>query len=365
VTSFRWTRLLLSILGWLLTSGPGGLAAEPAAERIYVGGTILTVNDSQPLVEAVAVAKGRIVAVGSRADVLAYRGEKTEVIDLAGRTLVPGFIDGHSHFFSLVDVQTQALCASPPAGPCRSVADVIAALERIKERRKIGPGEFVMGFGCDPDLLAEKRFPTKAELDRAFPDNPVFIVHVSGHGAKLNSKALAAYSITAATPTPVGGVIGREAGSREPDGLLFETAFMPIFAKLPSPGDDELLSILESGQDLYLRAGITTAQEGATMKHQLDLLRVFADRGGLKLDLVALPFITEIDAVFAGKPPANEPESRNTAIASGSGASRSSPTAHHRERRPPSPRPTSPTARRGRTAGVESCHSLKARSTTG
>jgi predicted amidohydrolase YtcJ len=316
VTSFRSTRLLLSILGWILTTGLVGLTAEAVAERttaerIYVGGTILTVNDSQPRVEAVAMANGRIVAVGSRADVLACRGEQTEVVDLAGRTLVPGFIDGHSHFFSLIDVQTQALCASPPAGPCRSVADVIAALGRIKERRKIGPGKFVMGFGCDPDLLAEKRFPSKAELDRAFPDNPVFIVHVSGHGAKLNSKALAAYDVTAATPTPVGGVIGRESGSQEPDGLLFETAFMPIFAKLPSPGDDELLAILESGQDLYLRAGITTAQEGATMKHQLDLLRVFADRGSLKLDLVALPFITEIDAVFAGKPPANEPEYRN------------------------------------------------------
>lgn len=285
-------------------------AAEPA-DRIIRGGSIITVNPAQPAAEAVAIHGGRIVAVGTEADVMPHKGPSTQVTDLAGRTLVPGFVDGHSHFFSLIDVQTQALCASPPAGPCRSVADVIAALGRIKERCKIGPGKFVMGFGCDPDLLAEKRFPSKAELDRAFPENPVFIVHVSGHGAKLNSKALAAYDVTAATPTPVGGVIGRESGSQEPDGLLFETAFMPIFAKLPSPGDDELLAILESGQDLYLRAGITTAQEGATMKHQLDLLRVFADRGSLKLDLVALPFITEIDAVFAGKPPANEPEYRN------------------------------------------------------
>jgi predicted amidohydrolase YtcJ len=314
--SCRWIRLLLPFLGWIFTTSLVGLAAEPAAERttaerIYVGGTILTVADASPRAEAVAVAGGRIIAVGKKADVLALGDEQTEVVDLAGRTLVPGFVDGHSHFFALVDVQTQALCASPPAGPCRSVADVIAALERIKEGRKIGPGKFVMGFGCDPDLLAEKRFPSKAELDRAFPDNPVFIVHVSGHGAKLNSKALAAYSITAATPTPVGGVIGREAGSQEPDGLLFETAFMPIFAKLPSPDDDELLAILESGQDLYLRAGITTAQEGATMKHQLDLLRLLADRGSLKLDVVSLPFFTEIDAIFAGKPPADEPDYRN------------------------------------------------------
>ncbi len=108
-----------------------------------------------------------------------------------------------------------------------------------------------------------------------------------------------------------GGVIGREAGSNEPDGLLFETAFLPIFAEVPGPDDDETLRLLEKGQDLYLQAGITTAQEGATMKHQLDLLRLLADRGSLKLDVVSLPFFTEIDAIFAGKPPADEPDYRN------------------------------------------------------
>jgi predicted amidohydrolase YtcJ len=212
---------------------------------------------------------------------------------------------------SLVDVRTQALCASPPAGPCTTVADVIAALKGVQERRKLGPGRFVMGFGYDPELLAERRAPTRQELDAAFPENPVILVHVSGHGAMLNSRALAAYGITAATPTPPGGVIGREPGSNEPNGLLFETAFLPIFAKVPGPDDDETLELLKAGQELYLRAGITTAQEGATMKHQLDLLRILADRGDLKIDVVALPFITEIDAVFAGQPPRNEPEYRN------------------------------------------------------
>jgi predicted amidohydrolase YtcJ len=286
------------------------VAAAPA-DRIIRGGSIVTVNPAQPTAEAVAIAEGRIVAVGSEADVMKHKGEATEVIDLGGRTLVPGFVDGHSHFFSLIDVQTQALCASPPAGTCNNVADVIAALKRVQERRKLGPGKFVMGFGYDPELLAERRPPTKQELDAAFPDNPVILVHVSGHGAMLNSKALALYGITAATPTPTGGVIGRETGSNEPNGLLFETAFLPIFSKVPGPDGDEAIALLKTGQELYLREGITTAQEGATMKHQVDLLRAFADRGELKLDVVMLPFITEIDTVFAGKLPANEPEYRN------------------------------------------------------
>jgi predicted amidohydrolase YtcJ len=287
------------------------LAAPAPAERIIRGGPIVTVHASQPTAEAVAIAGGRIVAVGSEADVMQHKGDATEVIDLAGKTLVPGFVDGHSHFCSLIDVQTQALCASPPAGGCKTVADVIAALERVQERRKLGPGKFVIGYGYDPDLLAERRPPTKQELDAAFPDNPVIIVHVSGHGAMLNSKALAAFRITADTPTPAGGVLGREPGSNEPNGLLFETAFLPVFQGMPGPSADEQVELLARGQELYLREGITTAQEGATTKEQMDVLRAAADRGLLQLDVVSLPLIVAADEIFAGKPYRDEPEYRN------------------------------------------------------
>ena len=287
------------------------VASAAPADRIIRGGSIVTVNPAQPTAEAVAIANGRITAVGTEAEVMKLAGSSTALTDLGGKTLVPGFIDGHSHFMSVIDVQLQALCASPPAGGCRSVADVIERLKDLRDRRKLGPGAFVNGYGCDPTLLEEKRWPTKRELDAAFPDNPVILVHVSGHGAMLNSKALAIYDVTAATPTPPGGVIGREKDSLEPDGLLFETAFLPIFGKTPGPTADEKLALLARGQELYLRAGITTAQEGATLKEQLDLLRLAADRGLLKLDVVSLPFITDLDAIFGKQPPRNEPEYRN------------------------------------------------------
>jgi predicted amidohydrolase YtcJ len=316
--SLSFTRPLSPIrirpcIALLLGLGTAAATAARAAapERIIRGGSIVTVNPAQPTAAALAIADGKIIAVGDEADVLRLKGPNTEVSDLGGRTLVPGFIDGHSHFASAVDVQVQALCASPPAGPCASVADVIAQLQKLRTRRTIAPGGFVIGFGYDPDLLAEKRGPTRQELDAAFPDNPVILVHVSGHGAMLNSRALARFNISAATPTPSGGVIGREPGGNEPSGLLFETAFLPIFSNLPGPTDDEFVELLGSGQDLYLRAGITTAQEGATMKRQLDLMRIAADRGLFKLDVVALPFIAEIDTIFAGRPPRNEPEYRN------------------------------------------------------
>jgi predicted amidohydrolase YtcJ len=298
-------RILITSLA-LLAATPAVVAA-PAA-RIFRGGPIVTVDPARPTAEAVAIAAGKILAVGTEADVMKLAGTDTAITELAGRTLVPGFVDGHSHFFSVVTVQTDALCASPPAGPCTSVADVIQQLKDLQSRRKIAPGKPILGYGYDPDLLAEKRPPTKQELDAAFPDNPVMIVHVSSHGAMLNSRALAKFGITAATATPPGGVIGREPGTQEPSGLLFETAFLPIFAKLSGPGPDETLELLRTGQELYAKQGITTAQEGATMKQQLDLLRMAAARGLLEIDVVALPFITEIDAIFAGQPPVAEKE---------------------------------------------------------
>ena len=306
--TFRLPICVLAVAVSVVGTGPR--AASPA-DRIIRGGPIVTVDPAHPAAEAVAIAGGRIVAVGAEADVMQHRGPDTVVTELAGRTLVPGFVDGHSHFASIVDVQTQALCASPPMGTCRSVADVIAQLKAVEERRKLGSGKFVVGFGYDPDLLAEKRAPTKQELDAAFPDNPVILIHVSGHGGMLNSKALAAYGVTAATPTPSGGVIGREPGSNEPDGLLFETAFMPVFEKMPGPDLDEQLSLVGSGQELYLREGITTAQEGATTKSQYHLLRLAAARGLLRLDVVALPIIFDVDEIFAGRPLRDEPNYTN------------------------------------------------------
>jgi len=303
--------LRLPFMALVVAASAISLAAAAPAERIIRGGPIVTVNPAAPSAEAVAIVDGKIIAVGATADVMPLAGPATEITDLAGRTLVPGFVDGHSHFMSCIAAQTMALCAPPPMGPCRSVTDVIDQLRKLATQRRIGAGKFIAGYGYDPDLLTEKRAPTRQELDAAFPDNPVLIVHVSGHGAMLNSKAIAYFGITAATPTPPGGVIGREPGSEEPSGLLFETAFLPVFAKMPGPDADEQLALVESGQELYLQEGITTAQEGATQKPQLDVLRIAADRKLLKLDVVALAFFTDLDAIFGGGPPRTEPDYRD------------------------------------------------------
>jgi hypothetical protein len=144
---------------------------------------------------------------------------------------------------------------------------------------------------------------TAADLDPHFPDHPVMVGHVSLHGAVLNALAFKKYNISAATETPPGGVITRKPGSQEPEGLVMETAFLPIAASLPKPSPDQLIQALVDGQKLYAAAGVTTAQEGATHLSDLQILQQGAREKKLYIDVVAFPFITEFKQIMRANPP--------------------------------------------------------------
>lgn len=143
----------------------------------------------------------------------------------------------------------------------------------------------------------------KEDLDADFPDNPVLVGHVSMHGAVLNSAAMRKFGISAATVTPPGGVIVRKEGSDEPDGLVMETAFLPIFAAMPKPTRQQEVQWSKAGQLLYAAAGITTAQEGLTHAEDVALLQRAAAGGATLIDVVVYPFILELDSVLADNPP--------------------------------------------------------------
>ena len=130
---------------------------------------------------------------------------------------------------------------------------------------------------------------TRDDLDAAFPDNPVLVGHVSMHGAVLNSAAMKQYGISAATPTPPGGIILRKKGSNEPAGLLMETAYLPIFASLPKPTPAQEIARTRAGQMLYAQAGITTAHEGATHAAELEVMQRAAAAGAHLIDVIAYP----------------------------------------------------------------------------
>ncbi len=306
LTSARtmFPRTWLFVVGCALLAAPSPRAqAADTADTIYHGGDIVTVDERNPVAEALAIKDDKIVAVGKKADVLKFKGDRTRLIDLGGKALVPGFLDGHSHFINSLQVSQQANCFAPPAGPGRSIADIIAALKAHQRKFDIPKGEFIIGYGYDADELADKREMTAADLDAAFPDNPVFVMHVSLHGAVCNTPALRKFHITKDTPTPKGGIINRKPGTMEPEGLIMETAWLPIFTDMPKPSDEDLLKRFKEGQMIYARAGITTAQEGSTPAHEVALLKKAAEKGLLFIDIASYPFITEARAVFKDHPP--------------------------------------------------------------
>lgn len=268
-----------------------GRAAD-SADLIIHGGDIITVDRRQPTAEAVAVRDGKIVAVGKAADVLHLRGDGTRVIDLAGRTLLPGFIDPHSHFTNALLVTNWANVSAPPVGTVQDIASLIAELKKLQARLQPAPGAWIVGYGYDPTALGKAGMLSREDLDPAFPHNPVLVLHVSLHGCVLNSAAFEKLGIDANTKTPPGGVILRKPGSNAPAGLVMENAFLPIVAALPKPTADEQLAAFQPAQDEYARHGYTTVQEGATQPGDLAVLRRGAAEDRLFLDVISLPIFT-------------------------------------------------------------------------
>ncbi len=267
--------------------------AQPAhsADVIYYGGPIVTVNDQQPSAQAVAIKNGKIVAVGSEDAMKPWTGKATQQVHLQGKTLVPGFIDGHGH---VVNVGVQAISANllpPPDGG----VDSIPALQKVLKDwiassavpKKYG---IIIGFGYDDSQLKEKRHPTKEELDAVSKDVPIMCFHQSGHIRSYNSKALEIAGITNQTKDPVGGVIQRKVGTQEPNGVFEESAMMLVDTKiLPKVGKEEMMNLATAGQNLYKKYGHTTAQEGLAINGFLLGLTELAKVQKLDIDVVAYP----------------------------------------------------------------------------
>ena len=274
------------------------------ADTIFVGADIVTLDDANPSAEALAVRGGRITAVGDRADVTAaQQGPATNVVDLGGATLLPGFIDPHSHYINSLSVANQVNVFAPPAGPGADVDAIVAALRGFRDTHRIAPEDMLVAYGYDDTMMPGGRTLSKDDLDADFPDIPVLVGHVSMHGAVLNSAALRKFDITADTVTPPGGVIVRKEGSDEPDGLVMETAFLPIFAAMPKPTRAQEVEWSRAGQMLYAAAGITTAHEGASHAADIALMQRAATGGATLIDVVAYPFILDLDDILQANPP--------------------------------------------------------------
>jgi predicted amidohydrolase YtcJ len=288
--------VLVSVMFLLAACGSAGDGTQgrigDADPILYYGGDILTMEGDTPnYVEAVVVQGGRIAFVGARAEA-EERFADAQRVDLAGKTLLPGFIDAHGHVWI---TGFQALAANllpPPDGPGNTIPALIEEVEKWKANSEgaIGKVGWIIGFGYDDAQLEEGRHPTASELDAISTEYPVLMIHQSGHLAVMNHKALEMSGYTTETPNPKGGIIQRVAGSQEPNGVLEEMAFFqPVFGIFASLDQEANEKLALAGLEAYARFGFTTAQEGRATAANVETWRKLAGEGALMIDVAAYP----------------------------------------------------------------------------
>lgn len=263
-------------------------ATGQSDKTLYVG-DIVTMDDENTIAEALVVSGDRIEFVGDLAAARDAAGPEARVVELGDKALLPGFVDGHGHLGLETLFHRHVSLDPPPVGTVESMADLKAALAAGLEQGSL-VDRWLLGRNYDDAMLSEARQPTRADLDEVSAEVPIAIGHASGHLGVLNSAALQALGFDENSVDPDGGVIRRREGSREPDGVLEEKAWIEnALPRLPRPTPAELIQDLAAAQELYLSYGWTTIQEGATIPALMELLQAGNKAGLLKADVVMFP----------------------------------------------------------------------------
>ena len=249
-------------------------------KKILYNADFITLDSANQNIEAILINNGKIEKVGKEKEVLALKDSKTEVIDLSKKTVMPSFIDAHSHFFAVANDLSQANLNN-----CKSFDDIQNSILSYVKQKGIKPNEWIIANNYDNNNLQEGRNITKEELDKAFQSNPIVLKHKSGHSGVLNSKGLQMLNITENTTNPDGGKIEKKDGKLT--GYLEENAFIENIKKIPMVSENELLNNIKLAQEKYASYGITTVQEGYLTKELIPIYRKIVEDKALSLDVVA------------------------------------------------------------------------------
>lgn len=286
------TFMLIALTGCMTVKAP-----QTTTEKLFYGGSILTMEGMQPkYAEALLVRDGKILFVGSKQQAERLADIQVQYINLNNKTLLPSFIDAHSHVNMVGFHQMVANLYPMPDG---SVSDINSLVNVMNTWKTQNPtviktmGGWILGNGYDDAQLSEQRHPTATDLDRVSKDQPVMILHQSGHLASVNHKALELLNFNQNTPNPEGGVIRREANSNIPNGVLEEsalfTAIGSIFKDVPP---QVMFQIAQKGIDAYVKNGFTTVQEGRADQGTTEMWHALAKQNQLPIDVVSYPDIT-------------------------------------------------------------------------
>lgn len=273
----RVTRGLSSSLLLILLAGTftaNGQSAQAAPDEVLVHGRILTVDAKDSIAEAIAIRDGRILRVGTNAEILPMATEQTRVIDLHGRTATPGLIDAHGHFADGGVNQLYHLDLSKAT----SIAEVRTLVQQ--KVATLQPGEWLQGDGWDESKLAELRYLHAADLDSITPQNPAWLVHTTGHYGVANSAALRLAKIDTTTPNPPAGTIDRDAHGA-PTGVLKEAAMAAVASLVPPPTLEQEVNGLLAVQEELHREGMTAVKDADIHQQTWDAYQQLLTAGKL------------------------------------------------------------------------------------
>lgn len=258
----------LGVVGVMLVLGMISSLSQPIrADLVLLNGKVWTVDRARPQAQAVAVWHGRILAVGSNDEIRQFIGDGTQIVDLQGKLVLPGFIDNHTHFLSggfwLGEVKLKDAKNEEEFG------------QRLAAKsRELPPGAWITGGTWDHDNWPGGRLPTAELIDRYVPDRPVFVTRYDGHMSVANSLALKLAGITAETPDPPGGVIVRKPGTREPAGVLKDAAQDLVQRVIPPPSEADMRRAIEAALAEARRVGVTSLTD---MDLTPTTLRIYQD----------------------------------------------------------------------------------------
>ena len=250
--------------------------------KIYINGDFITLENDN--IEAIAIENDKIIKTGSKAEIIKLADDNTEIIDLKGNTLMPSFIDAHSHIFalakSLMQISIDGLTSTEEIKNC---------LAKYKKENRTN--EWIIVNGYDNNILKNREHITKQELDEIFPDTPVIIENKSRHNGIANSKALEKLGITKTTAAPEGGRIIFDTG------LLEENAFIDSLKKIPLPKIDEIMIAFKEAQEIYASHVITMAQEGVITNELAKIYKLLANKNEIFLNIVAYMDYKNVDKI--------------------------------------------------------------------
>lgn len=255
-------------------------AQQPAPDLIIHHARIYTAIDAHPEAAALAIRGDRLVAVGQDAEILALKGSATQVVDLGGRTVVPGLTDAHGHFTNLGS-SLQRL-------DFRGIKSYDEIVAMVKQRAAAArPGEWILGRAWDQNLWQDKAFPTHDKLDAAAPNNPVYLTRVDGHAGLANAKAMQLAGVTRATEAPAGGRLIRDAKGN-PSGVFVDGAQRLIGAKIPPESDAQLDEQILLADKECRRLGLTMVHDAGNTRRAIDAYKRLADAGTLQTRIYAM-----------------------------------------------------------------------------